>query len=50
MPNPRMEALNAAAKTLSVGIVVEEEEEICPWEQEYQASLLKAQNESSVQR
>ena len=43
-----MEALNAAAKTLNVGTVVEEEEEICPWEQEYQASLLKA--ESSVRR
>ena len=47
-PNPRMDALKAA-KTLSVG-VVEEEEEICPWEQEYQASLLKAQKENSVQR
>ena len=44
-----MDALKTAAKTLSVG-VVEEEEEICPWEQEYQASLLKAQKESSVQR
>ena len=48
-PNPRTEALNAAANTLSVEIV-EEEEETCPWELEYQASLLKAQNESSVQR
>ena len=43
-----MVALNATANTLSVEIV--EEEEMCPWEQEYQASLLKAQNESSVQR
>ena len=48
-PNPRMEALNATANTLSVGIV-DEEEETCPWELEYQASLLKAQNESSIQR
>ena len=47
MPNPRMDALKTAAKTLSVG-VVEKEEEICPWEQEYQASLLKA-HISSVQ-
>ena len=46
MPNPRMDALKTAAKTLSVGIV---EEEICPWEQEYQASLLKERNERSVQ-
>ena len=46
-PNPRMDAIRTAAKTLSVG-VVEEEEEICPWEQEYQASLLKARI-SSVQ-
>ena len=44
-----MEALNATANTLSVGIV-DEEEETCPWELEYQASLLEAQNESSIQR
>ena len=42
MPNPRMDAVRNAAKTLSVG-VTEQEEEVCPWEQEYQASLLKAQ-------
>ena len=42
-----MDAIRNAAKTLSVG-VAEEEEEVCPWEQEYQASLLKAQI-SSVQ-
>ena len=46
-PNPRMDALKNAAKTLSVGVV--EEEEICPWEQEYQASLLKERNERSIQ-
>ena len=43
-----MEALNAAAKTLSVGSVEKaDEEETCPWELEYQASLLKAHNDSS---
>ena len=46
-PNPRMDAINAA-KTLSVGVAVQEEE-VCPWEQEYQASLLKERNERSVQ-
>ena len=33
---------NRPLKTLSVGVTVQEEE-ICPWEQEYQASLLKTQ-------
>ena len=43
-PNPRMDALKATAKTLSVGNVEKaEEEETCPWELEYQASL-KARN------
>ena len=43
-----MEALNAAAKTLSVGSVAKANvEETCPWELEYQASLLKAHNDSS---
>ena len=41
-PNPRMDALRTEARTLSVGMT-EQEEEICPWEQEYQASLLKTQ-------
>ncbi len=43
-PNPRMDALKATAKTLNVGNVKKaEEEEMCPWELEYQASL-KAKN------
>ncbi len=45
-PNPRMDTLKATAKTLSVEIVEQaEEEEMCPWELEYQASL-KARNGS----
>ena len=38
-PNPRMDTLKATAKTLSVGNVEKAEEETCPWELEYQASL-----------
>ena len=46
-PNPRMDALKATAKTLSVQEVEKAvEEETCPWELEYQARL-KAQNSSS---
>ena len=43
-----MDALRTEARTLSVGVTVQEEE-ICPWEQEYQASLLKERNERSIQ-
>ena len=39
-PNPRMDTLKATAKTLSVENVEKaEEEEMCPWELQYQASL-----------
>jgi seryl-tRNA synthetase len=45
-PNPRMDALKATTKSLSVENVEKaEEEEMCPWELQYQAGL-KARNGS----